>query len=58
MEFKEYPKWLPIGDGVIVWSKEEEDGLRKEETPKEVTPKEVTEKKRGRPRKVVNDGNQ
>ena len=47
MEFKEYPKWLPIGDGVIVWSKEEEDGLRQEETPKE-----VTEKKRGRPRKV------
>lgn len=55
MEFKEYPKWLPIGDGVIVWSKEEEDGLRKEETPKE-----VTEKKRGRPRKVkeVSNGDQ
>lgn len=52
MDFQEYPKWLPIGDGVIVWNKEEEDGLQ------EKTSEEVTEKKRGRPRKVVNDGNQ
>ena len=54
MSFQEYPKWLPIGDGVIVWSREEENGLRQEETSEEVK----AEKKRGRPRKVVNDGNQ
>ena len=47
-EFQEYPKWLPIGDGVIVWSREEEDSMRHEEPPKE-------EKKRGRPRKVQPD---
>lgn len=44
-EFQEYPKWLPIGDGIVVWTKEEEDGLQEQETPEEVKPK------RGRPRK-------
>lgn len=47
-EFKEYPKWLPIGDGVIVWTKEEEDALQKQEASEEVA---EPAKKRGRPRK-------
>lgn len=46
MSYQEYPKWLPIGDGVIVWNKEEEDALQEQETAEEVKPK------RGRPRKV------
>ena len=48
-EFQEYPKWLPIGDGVVVWSKEEEASKR-----------EITEEKpkRGRPRKEVTNGDQ
>ena len=48
-EFQEYPKWLPIGDGVIVWSKEEEDQHRQ---PEEEKPK------RGRPKKEVMHGDQ
>ncbi len=51
-EFHEYPKWVHVGDGVIVWSREEEDALRKKEAPEEVKPK------RGRPKKEVNHGDQ
>ena len=48
-EFQEYPKWLPIGDGIIVWNREDED---KYTQPEEVKPK------RGRPKKEVTHGDQ
>lgn len=54
--FQEYPKWINIGDGVIVWSKEEEDQLTQRK-PEETADSAPAPKKRGRPRKVVTDGN-
>jgi hypothetical protein len=46
MDFQEYPKWIPVGDGLIVWSREEEEAHQiKEPEPK----------KRGRPKKVEHD---
>jgi hypothetical protein len=45
--FQEYPKWLPIGDGVIVWNKEEENALQEQEAAEEVKPKRGRKPKNG-----------